>query len=289
MSDLANANPLNRIGPARRAWLSANASVRIGLLLFVVLFLATVFAPWLATHDPASINPLNRLKPPSDEHWFGTDAVGRDLFSRTIYGGRVSLIVGFGVALFATVVGIAVGVLSGFVRVLDSVIMRVIDGMMSVPPILLAIALMALTRGSIYNVIFAISISEMPRLARLVRGTVLSLRKQPYVEAAVSAGAGTPRIILLHILPNTVAPVIVQATFIFASAMIIEAILSFIGAGVPPSTPSWGNIMADGRQLWLVKPYLIFFPAIFLSLMVLAVNLLGDGLRDILDPRTKRR
>lgn len=289
MSDLANANPLNRVSPARRAWLSANASVRIGLFLFVALFLVTVFAPWLATHDPASIDPLNRLKPPSDEHWFGTDAVGRDLFSRTIYGGRVSLIVGFGVALFATVVGIAVGVLSGFVRVLDSVIMRVIDGMMSVPPILLAIALMALTRGSIYNVIFAISISEMPRMARLVRGTVLSLRKQPYVEAAVSAGAGTPRIILLHILPNTVAPVIVQATFIFASAMIIEAILSFIGAGVPPSTPSWGNIMADGRQLWLVKPYLIFFPAIFLSLMVLAVNLLGDGLRDILDPRTKRR
>lgn len=289
MSDLANANPLNRISPLRRAWLSANASVRIGLLLFVVLFLVTVFAPLVATHDPASIDPLNRLKPPSDANWFGTDAVGRDLFSRTIYGGRVSLIVGFGVALFATVVGIAVGVLSGFVRVLDSVIMRVIDGMMSVPPILLAIALMALTRGSIYNVILAISISEMPRMARLVRGTVLSLRKQPYVEAAVSAGAGTPRIILFHILPNTVAPVIVQATFIFASAMIVESILSFIGAGVPPSTPSWGNIMADGRQLWLVKPYLIFFPAIFLSLMVLAVNLLGDGLRDILDPRTKRR
>jgi peptide/nickel transport system permease protein len=167
--------------------------------------------------------------------------------------------------------------------------MRVIDGMMSIPPILLAIALMALTRGSVQNVIIAITIAEIPRVARLVRGVVLSLREQPYVDAAIAAGTRTPMIIFRHILPNTLAPMSVQATYICASAMIVEAILSFIGAGVPPATPSWGNIMAEGRALWQVKPHIILFPAIFLSLTVLAVNMLGDGLRDALDPRMAKR
>jgi peptide/nickel transport system permease protein len=171
------------------------------------------------------------------------------------------------------------------VRWADGVIMRVRDGLMSIPPILLAVALMALTRGSVGNVIMAITIAEIPRVSRLVRGVVLSLREQPYVDAAVAAGTRTPLIILRHILPNTLAPMTVQATYICASAMIIEAILSFIGAGTPPTIPSWGNIMAEGRALWQVKPFIIFFPAVFLSVTVLAVNLLGDGLRDALDPR----
>jgi peptide/nickel transport system permease protein len=167
--------------------------------------------------------------------------------------------------------------------------MRAIDGMMSIPPILLAIALMALTRGSVGNVVLAITLAEIPRVARLVRGVVLSLREQPYVEAAVASGARAPRIIIRHIIPNTMAPMLVQATYICASAMIIEAILSFIGAGIPPATPSWGNIMAEGRALWQVKFYIVFFPAVFLSITVLAVNLLGDGLRDALDPRMAKR
>ena len=222
---------------------------------------------------------------PSEQYWFGTDMLGRDIYSRVIYGARVSLIVGFTVAILSSLVGLAIGLFAGFVRRADGIVMRGIDGMMSIPPILLAIALMALTRGSVQNVIIAITIAEIPRVARLVRGVVLSLREQPYVEAAVAAGARAPRIIMRHILPNTIAPMTVQATYICASAMITEAILSFIGAGVPPSTPSWGNIMAEGRALWQVKFYIILFPAIFLSMTVLAVNLVGDGLRDALDPR----
>ena len=206
-----------------------------------------------------------------------------------LYGARVSLLVGFSVAILASLSGLAIGLVSGYVRRLDGIVMRAMDGVMSIPPILLAIALMALTRASVENVIMAITIAEFPRVARLVRGVVLSLREQPFVEAAIASGTSTPRIILAHILPNTVAPLSVQATYICGSAMIIESILSFIGAGTPPTTPSWGNIMADGRTLWQVKPYIIFFPAIFLSLSVLGINLLGDGLRDALDPRMAKR
>jgi peptide/nickel transport system permease protein len=206
-----------------------------------------------------------------------------------LFGARISLLVGFSVAILASMLGLVLGLVSGYLRRLDGILMRVMDGVMSVPPILLAIALMALTRASVENVIMAITIAEFPRVARLVRGVVLSLREQPFVEAAITAGTSTPRIIWAHILPNTVAPLSVQATYICGSAMIIESILSFIGAGTPPIIPSWGNIMADGRALWQVKPYIILFPAIFLSLTVLAVNLLGDGLRDALDPRMAKR
>jgi peptide/nickel transport system permease protein len=201
----------------------------------------------------------------------------------------VSLLVGFSVAILASVVGTFIGLVSGFVRKLDAVIMRCMDGLMSIPPILLAIALMALTRGSVGNVILAITLAEVPRVARLARGLVLSLREQPYVEAAIAAGTRVPRIMLRHILPNMLAPLCVQATYICASAMITEAILSFIGAGTPPTVPSWGNIMAEGRALWQVKPFIVFIPAAFLSVTVLAVNLLGDGLRDALDPRIAKR
>jgi peptide/nickel transport system permease protein len=264
-------------------------AIAIGGGLLIVMAFIAIFAPLLGTVDPTALATARRTRAPSAEYWFGSDMLGRDIYSRVLYGARVSLTVGFSVALLASVVGLAIGLTSGMVRWTDGIIMRIIDGMMSIPPILLAIALMALTRGSIQNVIIAITLAEIPRVARLVRGVVLSLREQPYVDAAIASGTRMPMIILRHILPNTMAPMSVQATYICASAMIVEAILSFIGAGIPPIIPSWGNIMAEGRALWQVKPYIILFPALFLSITVLAVNLLGDGLRDALDPRLAKR
>jgi peptide/nickel transport system permease protein len=266
-----------------------NPAIAIGGGLLVIMALIAIFAPLLWTVDPTALATARRTRAPSAEYWFGSDMLGRDIYSRVLYGARVSLIVGFSVAFLASVVGLAIGLTSGMVRWTDGIIMRIIDGMMSIPPILLAIALMALTRGSVQNVVIAITLAEIPRVARLVRGVVLSLREQPYVDAAVASGTRMPMIILRHILPNTLAPMSVQATYICASAMIVEAILSFIGAGIPPITPSWGNIMAEGRALWQVKPFIILFPALFLSITVLAVNLLGDGLRDALDPRLAKR
>ena len=264
-------------------------AIAIGAALLIVMVLMAVLAPYLWTVDPTTLNTSRRTRSPSALYWFGTDMLGRDIYSRVLYGARVSLTVGFSVGLLASLAGLVIGLISGFVRWSDGIIMRVMDGMMSIPPILLAIALMALTRGSVGNVITAITIAEIPRVSRLVRSVVLSLREQPYVDAAIAAGTRTPMIILRHILPNTVAPMTVQATYVCASAMIVEAILSFIGAGTPPTIPSWGNIMAEGRALWQGKPYIVFFPAIFLSVTVLAVNLLGDGLRDALDPRLAKR
>jgi peptide/nickel transport system permease protein len=269
------------------AW--RHPAIAIGSALLLAMLLIAVFAPWIGTVDPTALAPARRTREPSAAFWFGTDMLGRDVYSRVLYGTRVSLTVGFAVAILASLAGLAIGLVSGFIRWADGLIMRVMDGLMSIPPILLAIALMALTRGSVGNVITAITIAEIPRVSRLVRSVVLSLREQPYVDAAVAAGTRTPMIILRHILPNTVAPMTVQATYVCASAMIIEAILSFIGAGTPPTIPSWGNIMAEGRALWQVKPYIVFFPAIFLSVTVLAINLLGDGLRDALDPRMVKR
>lgn len=268
-----------------RRYLRRHPSVAIGGGLLILMALIGIFAPLLGTVDPTAIAPSRRTRVPSELYWFGTDMLGRDIYSRVVYGARVSLLVGFSVAILSSIIGLSIGLFAGFVRWADGIIMRIIDGMMSIPPILLAIALMALTRGSVQNVIIAITVAEIPRVARLVRGVVLSLREQPYVEAAVANGARVPRIIFRHILPNTFAPMSVQATYICASAMIVEAILSFIGAGVPPATPSWGNIMAEGRALWQVRPHIILFPAVFLSVTVLAVNMLGDGLRDSLDPR----
>jgi len=265
-----------------------NPTMAIGGFLLLTMIFIAVFAPLLWTTDPTALAPARRTREPSAMYWFGTDMLGRDVYSRVLYGARVSLLVGFSVAFLASIIGLTIGMISGYIRAADTIIMRFMDGLMSIPPILLAIALMALTRGSVQNVIIAITIAEIPRVSRLVRGVVLSLREQPYVEAAVAAGTRTPMIILRHILPNTLAPITVQATYICAAAMITEAILSFIGAGTPPIIPSWGNIMAEGRALWQVKPYIVFFPAIFLSITVLAVNLLGDGLRDALDPRMAR-
>lgn len=266
-------------------FLRNHPTVAIGGGLLLCLVLIGVFAPYLGSVDPTAIAPARRTRAPSADFWFGSDALGRDIYSRVLYGTRVSLLVGLSVAVFASLIGLTIGLVAGVVRWADGILMRVMDGLMSIPPILMAIALMALTKASVGNVILAITVAEVPRVARLVRGVVLSLREQPYVDAAVTSGTRTPMVILRHILPNTVAPMLVQATYICASAMITEAILSFIGAGVPPTIPSWGNIMAEGRALWQVKPYIVFFPAAFLSVTVLAVNLLGDGLRDALDPR----
>jgi peptide/nickel transport system permease protein len=266
-------------------FLRNNPTVAIGGALLLILILIGIFAPYLGTVDPTAIAPARRTRAPSADFWFGTDLLGRDIYSRVLYGSRVSLTVGLSVAALASLAGLTIGLVSGFVRWADSIIMRFIDGLMSIPPILLAVALMALTRGSVGNVILAITTAEIPRVARLVRGVVLSLREQPYVDGAIASGTRTPMIILRHILPNTLAPMLVQATYVCASAMIVESILSFIGAGTPPTIPSWGNIMAEGRALWQIKPYIVFFPAAFLSVTVLAVNLLGDGLRDALDPR----
>jgi len=261
----------------------------LGGIVLALMVLIALLAPWLGTVDPQVLSPAQRLKPPSSEHWFGTDMLGRDVYSRVIYGARISLTVGIAVATLSIGIGLAIGLVTGFLRWLDAIVMRVMDGLMSIPSVLLAIALMALTKASVGNVIIAITIAEVPRVVRLVRSLVLSLREQPFVDAAIAAGTNLPLILLRHILPNTVAPLLVQGTYICASAMITEAILSFIGAGTPPNVPSWGNIMAEARSLFQIAGYLIFFPGVFLSLTVLAVNLLGDGMRDALDPRLARR
>ena len=261
----------------------------IGGVVLALMVLIALLAPWLGTVDPQALSPAQRLKPPSGEHWFGTDMLGRDVYSRVLYGARISLAVGIAVAALSVAIGLAIGMVTGFVRWLDAIVMRVMDGLMSIPSVLLAIALMALTKASVGNVIAAITVAEVPRVVRLVRGLVLSLREQPFVEAAIAAGTNLPLILTRHILPNTAAPLLVQGTYICASAMIVEAILSFIGAGTPPNVPSWGNIMAEARSLFQIAGYLIFFPGFFLSLTVLAVNLVGDGMRDALDPRLARR
>ncbi|MEZ2409908.1 ABC transporter permease [Bosea sp. RCC_152_1] len=260
-------------------------TIPFGATVLVAMVAIAIFAPLLGTIDPTATSLARRLREPSAQFLFGTDMLGRDLYSRVLYGARISLLVGFSVAVFSSLGGLFLGLIAGFIKRVDVVVMRVMDGLMSIPSMLLAIALMALTKGSVINVIVALTIVEIPRVTRLVRSTVLSLREQPYVEAAIAAGASTPRIIVRHILPNSLSPLIVQATYICAAAMVTEAVLSFIGAGTPPITPSWGNIMAEGRTLWQLKFYIVLIPAAFLSATVLAVNLLGDGLRDALDPR----
>jgi len=286
---IAPAKPVSPTWRNFREALRRHPTAIAGGVVLLLMILAAVLAPWLWTVDPEAVAPVKRLKPPAEEWWFGTDMMGRDVYSRVVYGTRVSLTIGISVALLTTVFGIAIGLITGFVRWMDAIMMRVMDGLMSIPPVLLAIALMALTRASMQNVIIAITLAETPRVVRLVRSLVLTLREEPYVQAAVAAGTTLPRILWRHILPNIMAPLLVQATYVCASAMITEAILSFIGAGTPPNIPSWGNIMAEGRSMFGLANYLIFFPGICLSLTVLAVNLMGDGLRDALDPRLARR
>ena len=261
----------------------------LGSALLTVLILSALFAPWLTPYDPFEMNVVDRLLPPNETYWFGTDAYGRDIFTRTLYGGRVSLVIGAAVAVAATVVGLLIGVVAGYFRTADAILMRVMDGLMAIPGILLAIALMSLTRASVWIVILAITIPEVPRVARLVRSVVLSVREQVYIQAASAVGTRFPRLMLRHILPNTFAPLIVQATYIAASAVLVESYLSFLGVGTPPEIPSWGNIIAEGRLYVQIAFWNILFPSIFLAVMVLSINILGDGLRDLLDPRLARR
>ena len=265
-----------------------NPTVMIGTSILALMAAVAVFAPWLAT-DPLYLNPIDRLKPPSKEFWFGTDHLGRDVYARTVFGTRISLTVGLAVATFSTAIGLAIGLVAGYIRIVDAIVMRIMDGLMAIPGILFAIALMALFGSSVQNVIIAITVPEVPRVVRLVRAVVLTIREQPFIEAAVASGTRLPRILVRHILPNIFAPLMVQATYVCASAVIVEALLSFLGAGTPPEVPSWGNMMADGRVYFQIKPWIILFPGICLALMVLTVNVLGDGLRDTLDPRIARR
>jgi peptide/nickel transport system permease protein len=265
-----------------------NPTIVLGAVLLLFVAALGAAAPWLAG-DPLALAPANRLKPPSAEFWFGSDNLGRDVFSRTLFGAQISLIVGLAVAAASIAIGLAIGLCAGYWRRVDAFVMRIMDGMMAIPGILLAIALVSLNKASVFVVIIAITIPEIPRVVRLVRSVVLTTREQPYVEAAVAGGSRAPKIILRHILPSTVPPLIVQATYITASAILIEAGLSFLGAGVPPEIPTWGNMVAQSRIFFARAPWTIFFPGALLALVVLAVNLLGDGLRDRLDPRLARR
>jgi peptide/nickel transport system permease protein len=259
-----------------------------GVLLAAILIL-TLASPWIAPHDPLAMNPLMRLKPPSDDYLLGTDNYGRDLFSRMILGGRISLLIGILAAGCSIGVGVLIGLVAGFFRTADAIIMRMMDALMAMPSILIAIALVALNGPSIGSVIVAITIPEVPRVVRLVRSVILSAREESYVEAALALGSSTPKILFRHLLPNTMAPLIVQGTYIVASAILTEAILSFLGAGISTEIPTWGNIMAEGRQFFRIKPSIVLWPGLLLTLCVLSINLLGDAARDTLDPRLKKR
>ena len=266
-----------------------NPTIAFGAVLLSALIVVAILAPYIAYADPFKITPVNRLRPPSERWWFGTDQFGRDVFSRTVYGARVSLIVGLSVAAISSILGLVLGLACGYFRKVDGLVMRIMDGVMAIPSILLAIALITLTRPGLGIVIVAIVIPEVPRIVRVVRAVVLSIRSQPYIESAIAGGTKNIKLLLRHVLPNTLAPLIVQSTYVCASAMLIEAGLSFLGAGVPPEVPSWGNIIAQGRTFFQIAPWTILIPGTFLAITVLAVNLLGDGLRDRLDPRLARR
>ena len=283
---MAQASPPRR-GPVAD-FIRRNPTIMIGGVLLLLITLAAIFAPLIA-RDPIAFEPINRLKGPSPEFWLGTDSLGRDVYARMVYGARISLVVGLLVAVISILAGSVIGLLAGYFSRVDAIVMRLMDGIMAIPSILLAIALVALLGSSVKVVIIAIAIPEIPRVTRLVRAVVLSVRDLPFVEAARSNGTRVVKLLRRHILPSTVAPLIVQATYICASAILTEAGLSFLGAGTPPEIPTWGNMIASSRLYLQIAPWTIFAPGVCLALVVLAVNLLGDGLRDRLDPRISRR
>ncbi|QDL93971.1 ABC transporter permease (plasmid) [Paroceanicella profunda] len=289
---MADSTPLRaalRLPTAKLAGLGLGFAPLIAAIVLLLIVLAAVFAPYIVPHDPIAQNPVLRLKPPSADFPLGTDAYGRDLLSRVVYGARISLTIGIGVTVMAVVLGLFIGLVSGFFRTADAIVMRIMDGLMAMPSVLLAIAIVSLFGASIWTVMAAITIPEIPRVVRLVRSIVLSAREEPYVEAALSLGTSMPRILWRHLMPNTFAPLTVQATYVCASAILTEAILSFLGAGVSTETPTWGNIMAEARIYFQLKPSLILWPGLALSLCILSINLLGDAARDILDPRMGKR
>ena len=289
--------------PGLTGRLGRDSSIIFGATVLLLMTLIGICAPLLGTKSPSDINPAFRNRVPGIEqtirnddgstttfkYRMGTDSLGRDVYSRVVYGARVSLLIGITVAVISIAIGLFIGLIAGYLRWVDAIVMRLMDGLMAIPAILLAIALVSLFRAGLLSVIIAIIIPEIPRVVRLVRSIVLSVREEPYVEAAIMAGTRTPLLLVRHILPNTIPALIVQGTFICANAILIEAILSFLGIGIPPETPTWGNIMAEGRGLFRIYPHNIFFPGLCLALTVLAVNVLGDGLRDRLDPKLARR
>ncbi|RDI56346.1 ABC transporter permease [Microvirga subterranea] len=263
-------------------------TVMIGLLIIAVIAVLAILAPWIAPYSPSRLSVVNRLKPPSGIYWFGTDEFGRDVFSRTIYAGRLSLLVGASVVAFAAVFGVTLGLVAGFFRRLDTPIARIIDAMMAFPDILLAIALVAALGPSLVTVIVALGIVYTPRLARIVRASTLVIRELPYVEAARALGVPTWRIMSRHVLRNLVSPILVQGTFIFAYAMLAEAGLSFLGLGVSPEIPTWGTMIAAGRQYIGQADWMTWFPGVAIILSVLSLQMVGDGFRDLLDPRLRK-
>ena len=265
-----------------------NPTIVLGAVILVVVVLAALAAPWI-TGDPVLLIPADRLLPPGAKYWLGTDHLGRDIYARTVHGARISLLVGVTVAGLSVLIGLGIGLAAGYWRRVDAIVMRFMDGLMAIPAILLAIALVSLNKASVGIVIIAITIPEIPRVVRLVRSVVLTVREMPYIEAAVSGGSRGQKIVLRHILPSTIAPLIVQATYITASAILIEAGLSFLGAGVPPEIPTWGNMIAQSRLFVARAPWTVFAPGTALAMVILAVNLVGDGLRDFLDVRLARR
>ncbi|CAB3707878.1 Glutathione transport system permease protein GsiD [Achromobacter deleyi] len=276
---------------ARGLWptLARDPMMLCGLALLLALVALAMLAPWITWHDPAALAPRLRLKPISEGYWLGTDSLGRDLFSRVLYGGRLSITLAALVAVISVCAGLALGILAGYFRRLDGFIMRIIDGIMAIPGLLLAIAMVALGGASIPTMVIAISIPEIPRVARLVRSVVLSVREEPYVEASLGMGTRTVRVLWRHVLPSTINPLVVQATFICASAILIEAVLGFLGLGFPPEIPSLGSIISEGRAFFQRAPWIVLFPGAYLALLILSINLFGDALRDRLDPRMARK
>jgi len=263
-------------------------TVAVGLIVLTIFVLLAAFAPWIAPYSPSKLSIVNRLKPPSELFWFGTDEFGRDVFSRTIYAGRLSLLVGAAVVTLSALIGVTLGLLAGFFQRLDTPIARLIDAMMAFPDILLAIALVAALGPSLTTVIIALSIVYSPRLARIVRASTLVIRELPYVEAAKALGISTFHIMTRHVLRNLVSPILVQGTFLFASAMLAEAGLSFLGLGVSPEIPTWGTMIAAGRQYIGQADWMTYFPGFAIILSVLSLQMVGDGLRDMLDPRLRK-
>lgn len=284
-----SAIPLEPEAGSQLKFLVSSPIIAIAAICLTLVVASAIFANWLSPHDPQQLAPALRLKPPGGSFPLGTDAYGRDLLSRVLYGGRISLLIGVGAAVISVAIGLAIGLVSGFFKWVDAVVMRIMDGLMAIPSILLAIAVVSLSGASLKTVLVAIIIPEIPRVVRLVRSVVLSAREEPYVEAAIAMGSSLPKILWRHVMPNTIAPLIVQGTYICASAILTEAILSFLGAGINPETPTWGNIMAEGRAYFQIKPSLIFWPGLLLSVAILSINLIGDATRDALDPRMKQR
>jgi peptide/nickel transport system permease protein len=291
MSAVAAAPPLAAL-PKKRSFLRVFRRSRLGVaggVLTAAVVLTALAAPWIATHDPLSLNPAVRLHAPSAAHWLGTDDFGRDVFSRVVYGSRLSLLVGSLVVVFTTALGILGGITAGYFRVMDNVVMRVVDALLAIPPALLAIALMAVLGPRVSNVVIALTITYVPQLTRVVRSQVLVLRDAIFAEAAKSAGASEGRIAFFHVLPNSLSAVLIQSTVTFADAVLTEAGLSYLGVGEPPGVPSWGNILSDGRNYMIQAPWMTVFPGLAIVVCVLGLNLLGDGLRDVLDPRLRER